>query len=109
MLRTATILATQLVEQGKRRMMRDDVFVVHSLDTHPKPDTAEHEFRWEADPQEFEPNPQAENNRPTSKVPTNLRLAGNMLHLVLAGPIPIALVSVFFCASFHLLAPRAPA
>ena len=85
--------------------MRDDVFAVHSLDTHPKPDTAEHEFRWEADPREFEPNPQAENNRPTSKVPTNLWLTGNMLHLVLAGLIAIAIVSVFFGASFHLLAP----
>ena len=85
--------------------MRDDVFAVHSLDTHPKPDTAEHEFRWEADPREFEPNPQAENNRPNSKVPTNLWLTGNMLHLVLAGLIAIAIVSVFFGASFHLLAP----
>jgi hypothetical protein len=90
-------------------MMRDDVFAVHSLDTHPKPDTAEHEFRWEADPQEFEPNPQPENNRPTSRVPTNLRLTGNMLHLVLAGLIAIAIVSVFFGASFHLLAPAVTA
>jgi hypothetical protein len=85
--------------------MREDVFAVHTLDTHPKQDAAEHEFRWEAKPREFEPNPEAENNRPISKVPPNLRLSGNMLHLVLAGLVAVAIVGVFFGASFHLLAP----
>jgi hypothetical protein len=85
--------------------MRDDVFAVHSLDTHPKRDAAEHEFRWEAEPREFEPNPETEKNRSISKARPDLRRSGNMLHLVLAGLVAIAIVGVFFGASFHLLAP----
>jgi hypothetical protein len=87
--------------------MRDDVFAVHSLDTHPKPDTAEHEFRWEADPQHSEPNPDAETERHGLTMSPNTRPIGNLSHLILAGLVAVAIIGVFFGASFHLLAPRA--